>query len=328
MLTALSTKLDSTGRLATAVRTGLAGVLSVALASTALADAPKPPEDSPKPGPIATLVTLARAQLPVYGFERHSALVNGHELVWWQKGEGQPVVLLHGVADQAATWLLVTRLIGDGRQLFLLDLPGHGDSAPSAGPLPMGTVYGGVEGWLKAHAHAAKQPVTLVGNSMGAWLSALVAHRHPEWVEKAVLINGGPIAPRGQDAGVGLMPASRDEARALMAAIRDPSSPATPDAMLDDLVARVEGGQAQRMFAAPDDLEGYLLEGRLGEIKPRIEILWGVADRLLGAEFPKVLMAGLPDAELRQIPKCGHVPQVECPAALIPQLKAALDSER
>ncbi|MEM6793288.1 MAG: alpha/beta fold hydrolase [Acidobacteriota bacterium] len=305
-----------------------AALALVLLLAASPAPASPAPESEKPPGPIAQLVAMARGQLPALGFERRSADVAGHGLVWWQKGEGAPVVMIHGVADQAATWLLVAPSIGEGRQLFLVDLPGHGDSGPAAGPLPMGAVVAGLEGWLKGHVGAADRPVTLVGNSMGAWLAAIIAHRHPEWVERAVLINGGPIAsrpvPDGAGGVVSLMPADRDEARALMAAIRDPGFPATPDAVLDDLVARVTGGEVERMFAAEADLERHLLTGRLAEITTPVTVIWGTSDRFLGDDFKTRLLGGLPRAELLEVPACGHMPQIECAAALIPHLRTAL----
>ncbi|MEM8994209.1 MAG: alpha/beta fold hydrolase, partial [Acidobacteriota bacterium] len=228
----------------------------------------------------------------------------------------------HGVADQAASWLRVAPAIADGHQLFLVDLPGHGESEPATGPLTMTAVVAGLTGWLDNHVGVAERPATLVGNSMGAWLAAIVAHRHPAWVERAVLINGGPIAPETGD--LDLMPADRDEARALMAVIRDPSFPATPDALLDDLVARVKGGEVERMLAAEADLERHLLGDRLGEITAPATVIWGASDRYLGDDFRKRLVDGLPNVELREIPKCGHVPQIECPGSLVPHLQAAL----
>lgn len=98
-----------------------------------------------------------------------------------------------------------------------------------------------------------------------------------------------------------------------MATLRDPSSPPTPDLVLDDLVRRAPHGQVARMFEASENLESYLLDGRLGEVTTAIDILWGKADRYMGLDYPERLRAGLPNVHLTLIPGCGHLPQAECP---------------
>lgn len=287
--------------------------------------------EAPKPGPMDLFAAYTRAQLATAGFSRHEAQVGDDTLVWWQRGSGPTVVLIHGVTDQAGGWFQVAPALAESHRLLLVDLPGHGESSPASGPLPMTRVLEGLEGWLALPAvtgtdgesgESVERPI-LVGNSMGAWLALLVAQRHPELVSRVVAINGGPL--RAETGDLDLMPATREEARRLMAAIRDPGSPPTPDVVLDDLVQRAPRAQVARMLEARDDLESYFLEGRrLGEIHTPVTIVWGESDRYMGRDYPDRLLAGLPDARLTLLPKCGHVPQIECPATLLPALEEAL----
>lgn len=50
-----------------------------------------------------------------------------------QRGSGEPLVLLHGLATTRGIWRRALPRIGVGRRLVTLDVPGFGDSAP-AGP--------------------------------------------------------------------------------------------------------------------------------------------------------------------------------------------------
>jgi len=270
-------------------------------------------------------ITFSRTQLAAQGFARHAAETGGQETVWWERGSGPPLVMVHGVNDQAGSWFLVASgLVAEGHRVLLPDLPGHGESAPAAGPLKMTTMLTGFEGWLEAHAQSedAGAPI-LVGNSMGAWIALLTALRRPELVSRVVVVNGGPL--RGETSDLDLLPEDREAARRLMAALRDPSNPPTPDAVLDDLVRRVPTSQVTRMFKEEKDLESYLLQDeRLAEIKTPVDILWGESDRYLGRGYADRLMAGLPNVRLTLIARCGHVPQVECPQSFAKKLKQVL----
>lgn len=283
-----------------------------------------PPGEATAPGPMDLFISFTRTQLEANGFSRQQAEVEGRAMVWWSKGEGAPLVLIHGVSDQAGTWFQVAPALANDYRVLLVDLPGHGESEPAAGPLPMSLVLSGFESWLQAHAvQPDGPPPILVGNSMGAWLATLVAQRHPAWVSRVVVVNGGPL--RADSGELDLLPADREEARQLMAALRDPGSPPTPDPVLDDLVRRAPKGQVSRMFAAEEDLESYLFtEDRLGEITTPVDLLWGASDRFMGLDYPKRLLAGLPNARLARLEKCGHLPQAECPVPFTTALQAVL----
>ncbi len=281
-----------------------------------------PPAFAEQAGPMDLFVALSRGQLAGAGFDRREATVDDHLTVWWEKGSGPTLVLVHGVADQAGTWFRVAPGLAESHRVLLIDLPGHGESAPAAGPLPMTTVIEGFEAWLLEHAEAGKKP-TLVGNSMGAWVAMLAAHRHPERVGRVVATNGGPL--RADTGDLDLLPGDVEEARRLMAALRDPASPPTPDAVLHDLVRRAGNGHVRRMFEATEDLESHLLDdGRLAEITTPVDLLWGESDLYLGREYPERLLAGLPNARLTWIPRCGHVPQAECPERYAERLNEVL----
>lgn len=289
-----------------------------------VAAGPVRPQEQAGQGPMDLFIAFSRTQLAAAGFERREATVGGHRTVWWRGGSGPTLVMVHGVSDQAGTWFRVAPGLAESYRVVLIDLPGHGESEPAAGPLPMTTVVEGFEAWLVTHvADADAAPPTLVGNSMGAWVALLAAGRHPEQIGRVVMTNGGPL--RADTGDLDLLPADREEARRLMAALRDPSSLPTPDYMLDELVRRAPGGQVERMFQAQEDLESYLRDaGDLSATTTPVDILWGESDRYLGREYPERLVAALPRARLTLLSRCGHLPQAECPDRYLARLKETL----
>lgn len=243
----------------------------------------------------------------------------GPQMVW-RGGGGPTLVLLHGAGDQAGTWVRVAGELAGQYTLVIPDLAGHGRSAPRTGPIDTGQVLAGVEAVVEREAGTG--PVLLVGNSLGGWMALLVAHRHPEWVERLVVVSGGAI--RGQNTEVKVIPTTREEARATVAATRDPGSPPVPDFLLDDIVRQARSGPLGRFAATAATMGRYLLDGRLHEVNVGVDLVWGESDRLMPLDYARRLADGLPRARLTTIPRCGHVPQVECPQAFLAALRGVL----
>lgn len=103
-------------------------------------------------------------------------------------GSGPLIVLVHGLGGSIANWdKLGPRLARYGR-VTAPDLPGFGLSPP------------GADWTLETHARALDEfiqhlgaPAILIGNSMGALLSEMVAANHPALVRALVLIS--PATP-------------------------------------------------------------------------------------------------------------------------------------
>ncbi len=239
-------------------------------------------------------------------------------------GTGPTVVLLHGAGDNAGTWYRVAPELVKGHTLVVPDLAGHGDSAPQTGPIAVADILAGLEAVIADTAHGQK--VTLVGNSLGAWIAMLVAQRQPERVSLVVCIDGGAI--RGSNAHARVLPRTRQEARESVAQTRDPQSPPVPDFVLDDVVRQARVGSLARFAATSATMESWVLdEARLGTIAVPVRLIWGASDRLVPLDYAERMLATLSDAKLATLDHCGHIPQVECPDKLLAALGRVLGRE-
>ena len=265
--------------------------------------------------PLATLQIVGRSMVRGAKLEKVTVAGPRGPLTVFRGGTGPTVVLLHGVNDQAGGWARVAKPLAASHHLVIPDLPGHGESEPLEGPLTVDELIAGVEAVLAAEP----RPAVLVGNSMGGWLALLVARRHPEHVSRVVLLNAAAIRAERH---VSLVPKDREEARAAMAAVMAPSAPPTPDFVLDDLVRRAPASPAARLMAT--SFNDHALDGRLGEIRVPVFMVWGAEDRLLPRAYAEKVAAGLPQAKLTFLDNCGHMPQRECPDRLLPLLEAAI----
>ncbi|HEX9668452.1 MAG TPA: alpha/beta fold hydrolase [Thermoanaerobaculia bacterium] len=293
--------------------------VAIAWGLAALALMPAAALAQAEPGPLARLAAASRAALDAAGLERREVDAAGRRLVLWRGGRGPHLVLLHGSGHQAGVWAGVAPALTGSYTVHVLDLPGHGDSEPATGPLRMAEVVAGLDAYLLSLDGRA----IVVGNSFGAWLATLHAHRHPERVDRIVLVNGGALlnvpAP-----GLSLTPADREAARRVMAAVRDPASPPLSDEVLDDVVRRAASGPIGRMLQDPAGLMGHLLDGRLGEVAVPVDLLWGASDRLMPLDYARRMAKELPRARLTVLEACGHTPHTECTERFLAALRAVL----
>lgn len=321
MTTETEHRMKAHRRLSWALAVGLLAVATPAAAGAQDAAPPSEPASSEAVSPLAQIDAAARAGMEAAGFERLETEAAGRRLVVWRGGSGPDLVLLHGTGRRGVAWVTVAPALAHSYTVHALDLPGHGESEPVDGPLAFATIVGGLESYLLGLDREA----ILVGNSMGAWLATLMAHRHPDRVARAVLVNGGALFNPPAE-GLTLMPANREEARRVMAAIRDPQSPPIPDALLDDIVIRAHEGPIGRLMTDTAGLVGHLLDGRLGEVSVPIDLLWGTSDRLMPLAYARRMEAALPRVRLTELERCGHIPSSECPdrflAALLEILAA------
>ena len=113
-----------------------------------------------------------------------------------------------------------------------------------------------------------------------------------------------------------------------MKGLMGPATPPIPGFVLDDVIRWSRVGPAGRMAArlvdAGDEMDEFLLQGRLHEVEVPVELVWGDADGLFTLDYAQRLLDGLPRARLHPVHGCGHVPHRECPDKTLEALVAAL----
>ena len=134
-------------------------------------------------------MTDAKVELP--GFEERFVEVRGGRLRYLVCGEGEPLVLVHGLGGAAANWLALAPLLLRGRRLLVPELPGHGGSEP----LPAAA---NLNAYADSLAEVAEReglsPAGVVGHSLGGAIALRLAIRRPDGVSRLVLAAAAGIS--------------------------------------------------------------------------------------------------------------------------------------
>lgn len=102
-------------------------------------------------------------------------------------GDGPPLVLLHGWALHSGLWQPIVGELSHRYRVHLVDLPGHGHSAPVA-PYTLD----GIVALLHAHFAPCAQPLFVLGWSFGGQVALRWARAHPDDIERLVLLCTSP----------------------------------------------------------------------------------------------------------------------------------------
>lgn len=256
---------------------------------------------------------------------------SGVRLTVEARGEGEPLVLIHGLATTRAIWDAVAPLLCRERRVVTLDVPGFGQSPPVGAGFELDAVAGAIADGLRAHGVEA--PYDLVGHSLGAGIALTLAARRPGEVGRLIVVApagltrlppqvAGRLA-RGVD---GLLAARRALAplagsawgrRLLLgfaAADGARLTPAQTRAIVRGSVGARRTAQAFSTIVTAD------LRPLLRAAEVPLAALWGAADRTVPPRLAAVLREVRPDVEIALIERAGHVAMIERPQAFVDAL--------
>ena len=232
-----------------------------------------------------------------------------------RKGEGNPVVLLHGFTADSQSWAPFEKAFSPERPLIRIDLPGHGKSPKRQVRSFQDLSRMMVEAFDDATSDV--QQVHLVGHSLGAALALALADIRGRRVASLTLIAPAGLGPEIDAATMnGIIRASRTESLAPW--LRRLT--ATPDGISDDYARaamRSRGDAGLRACQAdmstalfPDGVQSFDLRPALHRIQLPTQILWGRRDHILPLAQA---IAANGEFALHLLSDVGHIPQIECP---------------
>ncbi len=209
---------------------------------------------------------------------------------WYdERGEGEPLVLLHGGLVDARFFEKNLDALADRFHVFLPERRGHGHTPDVDGPITYELMAQDTIAFLEA---VVDGPAHLVGHSDGAVVAMLVAMRRPDLARRLVLISGGFHRD-------GLMPGMDqfdvDEVVKFLGAAYGEVSPDGAEHF--PVVVR----KVARMTAE----EPALPQSELRGITSRTLVMFA-DDDLMTLEHVNAMYEGIPNSELAIVPGTSH----------------------
>jgi pimeloyl-ACP methyl ester carboxylesterase len=248
---------------------------------------------------------------------------------YFESGEGQPLVFLHGAGGLDLDQNFLDALARNFHVYAPL-LPGYGDSEECAELRDMLDFT--LHTWDVVDALALKDPV-LAGFSMGGMIAAEMAAVAPHDVSRLVLI--APVGLWLDEHPVpdlfSMLPFElpkilfHDEA-AGAAAIGANVALSDPAFLQAFLVrnARQLGAAGKILFPIPE--RG--LRERLYRIRAKTLLIWGESDRIVPPAYARAFQSALPGASLVLIPEAGHMVAFEKTAAVTGAIERVFDERQ
>jgi pimeloyl-ACP methyl ester carboxylesterase len=246
-------------------------------------------------------------------------------------GEGPAIVFIHGLSGSWPNWLEQLPAFAEDHRVIAMDLPGFGHSPMPHQEITISNYARIVDELLGVLGVSA---ATVVGNSMGGFISAELAIAFPQRVERLVLVSAAGIDSNGRQDVQRVVPTLRRLERVIAAYT-------TWVAAHSDAVARHPGlrnvalGLVTRHPSrlnpalAAEQLRGagkpgfmqalqanlnYPIRERLPEIACPTLIVWGEEDRVIPVRDAGVFEQLIPDSHKVIFEDTGHMPMVERPA--------------
>ena len=237
----------------------------------------------------------------------------------WGSPAAPTLIFLHGITGHARTWDDEARLLAGRFRVIALDQRGHGDSDPAPdGDYSDAALLSDLEAFVEALGVAR---LSLVALSLGGRVAINYAGRHPERVDRLVIVDIGPdIAPAGRARVGGLMAHAPEHFATLedVVAYQRANAPRYTEAMLRHRAQHAvrplpDGGFGWKYDRA---LRDAIRQGRIrvpADLWPQwcaiqcpTLLVRGSESDILTDEIAKRMLEELPSARLAVVPDAGH----------------------
>lgn len=256
--------------------------------------------------------------------EHLHVLVNGQRVHFIAGGQGEPLILLHGLGAWGDLWASTMSELESNFLLVAPDILGFGRSeAPR-----MRYTRDVLVRWLGAFMDVVGcRDAILCGNSMGGSVAMDFAWRFPERVKKLILVDPAGLGPE-----IGFMPRLSsvpfigeflaqpwkwNVRRAWRHLMGDPAW------VTEEFVEYVASYRRQNVVNHPNlsvlrehvSFFGlkHTVEPLLEGIKTPTLLIWGDKDRLFPVEQGERASKRIPNCRFQILQGCGHVPHMERP---------------
>lgn len=268
--------------------------------------------------PWNTFVTPHRKTLNIGNYAMHYIDI----------GQGEPVVMLHGMTLSTYSWRNnVQPWLDAGFRVILVYLPGHGQTEIPPEPYS----YSGdniAKDVIKMINELGIDHFNLMGHSMGAGMTLYMSIHYPQRVNKAIVIDAPAFGPPrrllltypGMTAFASVFFGRWTVKMNMKAMYYDDSL--VVEEMIDEYTHQIRKDGYWHMFSALSHQyfspKLYEMQSAYHSMTVPVCIIWGEQDSWLPSSTANKLQIHIPNSRLITIPDCGHNPHEECPEKVNP----------
>src|SRR3982074_1377295 len=236
-----------------------------------------------------------------------------------QSGKGPALFLFHSLLSDRASFDAIVPKLSQSFRVIVPQLPGFGQSQ---------VVSGGLAGVADRMAETVKDgaggdEAIVLGNGYGGFVALQMAIIHTGIATRLILADfGAAFSDPGREAFRNMAAASKAKGLSVITdvAMRRLFAPEFqeqhPDLMRDRREAFLKT-DPDVFGAACNALAELDLRPELGQVKVPVLVLVGEHDEATPPPMSRELAAGLPQARLKIIPGCAHVPQLQSPEVFL-----------
>src|SRR5262245_6172618 len=267
------------------------------------------------------------------GREEMKARVNGIDIDYTDQGAGTPVILIHAYPLSKRMWEDQLSALRHHCRVVTLDLRGFGDSDTGPEPYSMDQMAADVRGLMSA---LEIDEATIVGLSMGGYVSLALYRQYPEVIRALVLADTRAAADTHEGRARRLKLAQKAEREGAAAIAEELIPSLLGRTTLESRAAVVERVREIIKANSPEGIAGAQrgMAGRRDStyILPGIDfpvlIIVGAEDALIPIAEAEGFRDGIRGARLRVIAGAGHLSNLEQPDAFNGALIEFIDSVR
>ena len=271
--------------------------------------------------------------------------LHGDRIAFLDEGQGEVVLLLHGMAGSSATWRSVIGPLSRKYRVIAPDLIGHGQSAKPRSDYSLGAFAVFLRDLLD---ELGVTSATIVGHSLGGGVAMQFTYQHPDYCQRLILISSGGL---GQEVGWALRLLSAPGAELILPIIA-PSPVLASGEKVRSWLARF-GIQTPRgdeiwsgysSFADKQTRHSFLrtlrsvvdYRGQSVSALNRLGVkadtptmaIWGDQDAIIPVEHAFAAHEARPGTRLEVLTGVGHFPQVERPTEVVDLIDDFISRER
>jgi pimeloyl-ACP methyl ester carboxylesterase len=226
--------------------------------------------------------------------------------VYYDEGQGQPVILLHGLFGNLSNWEQVAEHFSVDHRVIIPRLPLFDISLKESSLSRLVTFL------EKFIAKRNLQKVILMGNSLGGHVALLYTLKHPDKVDKIILAGSSGLFENSLG---GSFPKMKDY-NYVDEKVRYTfyNQSVVTKELVDEVYETVQSRiKTLSLIGLARAAQRENLSEVLYRIKAPTLLIWGLQDEITPPETALEFHERIPHSAIKFLDKCGHVPMMEQP---------------